>query len=75
MKKDIDKRFHHCKLNPWENLSLEYEQNRTNFRYWKTAANEKCTPEIAKLNSVKKLFSANHASEKAHISLKRKIFE
>ena len=67
--------FHHCKLHPEESLSLEYEQNRTNLRYWKIVVTEKCTPEITKLSSVKNLFWANHASEKARISLKRKIFE
>ena len=67
--------FHHCKLHPWESLSLEYEQNRTNLRYWKIVVTEKCTPEMAKLTSVKNLFWANHASEIARISLKRKIFE
>ena len=67
--------FHHCKLNPWESLSLEYEQNRTNSRYWKIVVTKKCTPEMAKMTSVKNLFWANHASEKARISLKRKIFE
>ena len=66
--------FHHSKLRPQESLSLEYEQNRTNLRYWKIVANEKCTPEIAKLSSVKNLFWANHASKKARISRKRKIF-
>ena len=67
--------FHHCKLYLWESLSLEYEQNRTNLRYWKIVVTEKCTPEIAKLSSVKNLFRANHASKIARISLKRKIFE
>ena len=67
--------FHHCKLHPWESLSLEYEQNRTNLRCWKIVANRKCTQEMAKLSSVKNLFWANHASEKAHISVKRNIFE
>ena len=66
--------LHHCKLHPKESLSLEYEQNRTKLRYWKIVANEKCTPEISKLTSIKNLFWANHASKKAHISLKRKIF-
>ena len=46
-----------------------------NLRYWKIVVTEKYTPEIAKLTSVKNLFWANHASEKARISLKRKIFE
>ena len=45
--------FHHCKLYPWESLSLEYERNRTKLRFWKIVANEKCTAEIAKLSSVK----------------------
>ena len=66
--------FHQCKLQPSENLSLEYERNWTKLRYWKIVANEKCTAEIAKLSSVKKLFWANHASEKTRISPKRKIF-
>ena len=65
---------HHYKLHPYESLSLEYEQNQMNLRYWKIAANGKCTPEIAKLTSVKNLFWANHASERARIGLKRKIF-
>ena len=30
---------------------------------------------MAKLTSVKNLFWVNHASKKAHINLKRKIFE
>ena len=34
-----------------------------------------CTPEIAKLSSVKNLFWVNHKWEKARISLKRKIFK
>ena len=67
--------FHHCKLHLWENLSLEYERNRTNLRYWKNVVNEKCTPESAKLTSVKKLFWVNHDSKKSRISPKRKIFE
>ena len=67
--------FHHCKLHPWESLSLEYEQNRTNVRYWKIVVTEKCNAEMAKLTSVKNLFWANHASKKAYISPKRKIFE
>ena len=67
--------FHHCKLHLQESLSLEYEQNRTNLRYWKIVVTEKCTPEIAKLASVKNLYWANQASKKAHISLKRKIFK
>ena len=67
--------FHHCKLQLYESLSLEYEQNRTNLRYWKIVVNRKCTPELAKLTSVKKLFWRNHASEMALISPKRKIFE
>ena len=67
--------FHHCKLHLCESLSLEYDQNRTNLRYWKIVVTEKCTPEIAKMSLVKNLFWANHASEKARISLKRKIFE
>ena len=66
--------FHRCKLNLQESLSLEYEQNRTDLRYWKIVVTEKCTPEMAKLSSVKNLFWANHASKKARISLKRKIF-
>ena len=67
--------FHHCKLNPEESLSLEYEQNRTNLRYWKIVANEKCIAEITKMSSVKNSFWANHASKQARISLKQKIFE
>ena len=67
--------FHHCKLHLWEKLGLEYEQNRTKLRFWKIVMNEKCTPENGDLSSVKKLFWANHASKKARISLKRKIFE
>ena len=67
--------FHQCKLYSWESLSLEYEQNRTNLRYWKIEVNRKCTPENAKLSSVKNLFWVNHAAEKAHIILKRKIVE
>ena len=66
--------FHHCKLHPWESLSLENERNRTKLRYWKIVANEKCTAEIGDLSSVKNLFWANHASKKSRISLKRKIF-
>ena len=66
---------HHCKLRPRESLSLEYEQNRTTLRYWKIVTNGKCTPESAKLTSVKNLFWTNHASEKARNSLKRKIIE
>ena len=68
-------KFHHCKLHPRESLSLEYEQNRTELSYWKIVANEKCTPEIGKLISIKNLFWANHASERARNSLKRKLFE
>ena len=34
-----------------------------------------CAPEIAKKTSVKNLFWANHASEKAPLNLKRKILE
>ena len=67
--------FHHCKLYLGESLSLEYEQNRTNIRFWKIVANEKCTPENAKVTSVKNLFWANHASQKARINPKRKIFD
>ena len=67
--------FHHCKLRLQESLSLEYERNRTKSSFWKIVANEKCAPEIAKLSSVKILFWANHASKKARISLKRKIFD
>ena len=67
--------FHHCKLHPTENLSLEYERNRTKLRYWKIVANEKFTAEIAELSSVKKFFWANHASKKTRFSPKRKIFE
>ena len=67
--------FHHCKLHLQKSSSLEYERNRTKLRYWKIVGNEKCTPEIAILSSVKKLFWANHASEKTHISLKREIFK
>ena len=65
---------HHCKLHPWESFCLEYERNRTKLRYWKLVANEKRTAEIAELSSVKKLFWANHASEKAGIRPKRIIF-
>ena len=65
----------HCKLNPRESLSLDYEQNRTNLRNWKIVAKEKCTPEIGELSSVKILFGANHASKKARINLKQKIFK
>ena len=53
---------------------MEYEQNRTDLISGKIVVNEKCTPEIGKLSSVKNLFWANHASEKAQISPKRKIF-
>ena len=67
--------FPHCKLLPLENLSLEYEWNRTNLGYWKIVVNGKCFSEMAKLSSVKNLFWLNHASEEAHISLKRKIFK
>ena len=67
--------FHHCKLHLQESLSLEYEQNRMNLRYWKIVVTEKCIPKIAKWSSVKNLFWANHASEIARINLKRKIFE
>ena len=66
--------FHHCKLHPRESLSLAYERNRKQLRYWKIVANEKCTPEIGELSSVKNLFWANYVSEKARISPKRKIF-
>ena len=52
---------------------MEHEQNRPKLRYWKIVANEKCTPEIAELSSVKNLFRGNHASEKVRISLKQKI--
>ena len=55
--------FHHCKLYLKESLRLEYEQNRTNLRYWKSEVTEKCIPGIAKLTSVKNLFWANHASQ------------
>ena len=75
LKKISTNGFHHCKLHLYEILSLEYERNRTKLRYWKNVGNEKCTPEIAKLSLVKNLFWANHASEKARISLKQKIFE
>ena len=66
--------FHHFKLYLREHLSLEYERNRTKLKFWKIVANEKCTPEIGELSSVKNLFWANHASKEARISLKRKIF-
>ena len=66
--------LYHCKLHPWESLSLEFEQNRMNLRYWKNVANEKCTAKIGKLNSVENLFWANHASKKARKRLERKIF-
>ena len=66
--------FHHWKLHLSENLSLQYARNRTELRYWKIVANEKCTPEIGELSSVKNLFWANHASEKNRNSLRRKIF-
>ena len=74
-KKMSTNEFHHCKLHLQETLGLEYEQNRANLRFWKIIVNEKCTPEIAKMSSVKNLFWANHASKKARISLKRKIFD
>ena len=67
--------FHHCKQHLWENLSLEYSQNRTNLRSCKIVANERCFPEIAKLISVKNLFWVNYASKKARISPKQKILE
>ena len=66
--------FHHGKLNLWKDLSLEYEQNRIKFKYWKIVANETCTAEIGELSSVKKLFWTNHATEKSRIILKQKIF-
>ena len=66
--------FNHCKLHPWENLSLKYERNWTNIRYWKIVANEKCSAEIGKFSSVKNSFWTNHASKKARKSLKRKKF-
>ena len=74
-KKTSTNGFHHCKLHLYESLSLEYERNRTKLRYWKIVGNEKCTPEIAKLSSVKNLFLANHASEKTQTSPNWKIFE
>ena len=67
--------FHHCILHLWESSILEYEQNRTNLGYWKIVANEKCIAEMAKVTPVKNLFWAKHASQKARISLKRKIFK
>ena len=33
--------LHHCKLDPWEILSLEYEQNRTKLRYSKKCSKRK----------------------------------
>ena len=67
--------FHHCKVPPQENVSLEYERNWTKLRYWKIVANEKCTTEIAESSSVKNSFWANHASKKAQKNLKWKIFD
>ena len=66
--------FHHYKLHSEENLSLEYERSRTELKYWKILANEKCTPEIGELSSVKNWFWANHATEEVRNSLKGKIF-
>ena len=66
--------FQRCTLHLWKKLSLQYEQNRTKLRHWKNAANGKCTAKIGELSSVKNLFWANHALEKARNSLKRKIF-
>ena len=43
--------FHHCKLHPSANLSLEYERNRTKLRYWKIVANEKCTANWVQLKN------------------------
>ena len=73
-KKISTKSFHYCKVYLWKNLGLDYERYRTKLRYWKTVANEKCTAEKCELSSVKNLFWANHASEKARKSLKRKLF-
>ena len=56
--------FHHCKLHLQESLSLEYERSRTKLGYWKIVGNEKCTPEIAKLSSVKKIFWTNTHQKK-----------
>ena len=47
--------FNRCKLTPQENLSLEYEQNRTEWKLWKTVANGKCTSKIGELISIKKI--------------------
>ena len=66
--------FPDCKLHLWWSLILDYEQNWMKLRFWKIVANEKCTPEIGELSSVKKLFWANHASERAQTNLKQKIF-
>ena len=73
-KKIVTDEFHHWKLNPWKNLSSEYQRNRTKLRCRKIVANEKCTPEIGDLSSIKDLFWANHASKKTQKNLKRKIF-
>ena len=74
MKKISKKSFHSCKLQPWESSSLESEQNRTKLKYWKIPANEKFIGEIGEVSSVKKIFWANHTSEKTQSNLKRKIF-
>ena len=65
--------YHYCELHPWENLILEYERNRTNLRYWKIVANEKCIAEIGEVSSVRNLVWANHATKKTQNRLKRKI--
>ena len=65
--------FHHCKLHPWESLSLEYKRNRTKLTHWKIVANEKWTAEIREMSSLKNLFWANHGSKKTQNSLQPKI--
>ena len=66
--------FHHCKLQRYESLRQEKEQNWTKLRYWETVANEKFTADIGDLSSVRKLFWVNHATQNARHSPKKKIF-
>ena len=64
--KNISKNsLHNCKLQPQENLSLKYEQDRTKLKFWKIVANEKYIAEYGELSSVKNFVWANHGSKNA----------
>ena len=63
--------FHHCKIRPKENLSLNYGRKWTKINWWKTVANKKSVAELRELSLVETSFLANNTTKMLEIVRER----